>query len=172
MALSLVESTDAYVVGASGPVLIGSFRLEAQPDSVRAFARTCDALKARHARFAMIGTAEDAAKPPESAVRQSIVAMLRAYAGSLVAVSFLIEGTGFRASLLRGITTGVTAMSRDAAAYHVASTGLGASRWVADQLLGLGVRNVPPAQLLALDLERLREAPVGADPGSVPAPEQ
>ncbi len=172
MALSLVESTDAYVVGASGPVLIGSFRLEAQPDSVRAFARMCEALRARHARFAMIGTAEDAAKPPGNAVRQSIVAMLRAYAGSLVAVSFLIEGNGFRASLLRGITTGVTAMSRDAAAYHVASTGLGASRWVADRLLGLGVRNVPPPQLLALDVERLRETPVGADPASVPAPEQ
>ena len=107
-----------------------------------------------------------------NSVGESIVAMLRAYAGSLVAVSFLIEGTGFRASLLRGITTGVTAMSRVAPAYHVASTGLGASRWVADQLIGLGVRHVPPAQLLALDLERLRLSPAGAELGCVPAPEQ
>lgn len=172
MALSLVESTDAYVVGASGPVLFGSFRLEAQADSVRAFERTCEALKAQHPRFAMIGTAEDAAKPPGSAVRQSIVAMLRAYAGSLVAVSFLIEGDGFRASLLRGITTGVTAMSRGAAVYHVASTGLGASRWVADHLFALGVRDVPPAELLALDVERLRQSPVGVRLGCVSAPEQ
>ncbi len=172
MALSLVESTDGFVVGASGPVVLGSFRLEAQLESVSAFERTCAALKARHARFAMIGTAEDAAKPPGSEVRQRIVAMLRAYAGSLVAVAFLIEGTGFRSSLLRGITTGLTAMSRDVVPYHVASTGAGASRWVTDQLRGLRVRDVPPAELLALDLERLRQAPSGADLGRVPAPEQ
>lgn len=172
MALSLVESTDAYVVGASGPVLIGSFRLEAQADSVRAFERTCEALRARHARFAMIGTAEDAAKPPGRAVRERIVAMLRAYAGSLVAVSFLIEGDGFRASLLRGITTGLTAMTRGAAAYQVASSGLGASRWVADQLFAHGVRDVPPAELLAVEVQRLRQAPIGARLACVPAPEQ
>lgn len=147
------------MVGVCGPIVLGSWRAKADLAGVAAFRRACRIAGDAHPHIGILGTAEETAPPPDGLSRQAIADMLRAEAGRLVGVAYLIEGTGFRAAVLRGITIGLTSLSGEGVSQKVLPTTMGAAEWLVGQLVRAGVRDVPPALLVASEMDRLRGTP-------------
>lgn len=154
------DSTPAYVFGSFGPVVLGSWRDRASLEGVASFRRTCEAVRRRFGKLAILATAEAFAPPPDAAGRAAIAAAFREVDGVSLGAAFLIEGEGFRASMLRSITTGLFFVAGRQQKAQVLSTALEAAEWVCGRLVEGGVLLSFDAAVLAGQLGQLREMPV------------
>lgn len=156
----VTSSTAEHVYGTAGPVVLACFRGRPSSSSVTVLSRLCSTVRAKYPHLAILATAEDDAPPPETDVRGAFGSLLRTQGDKLVGVAFVVEGSGFRAAIVRGVAIGIRTLGRIAVPIQVTTTALDAATWIVERFPPPS--NVLPASLLAADLQRLREAEIAA----------
>ncbi len=123
----------------------------------KALARAADAGR----RISVVISIEPSATPPAAAERKALSSVFTRYAQVVVAVAVVPQGTGFRASMVRGVVTGLALVSRFPYPYKVFGDLDEATKWLVRQAV------VGPAKAALLSnavsqLRRQLDGPVGA----------
>lgn len=134
-----------------GPVCAAIWRNDVTPESfAKQRAALADAVQKFPGKAAFLCVIEPTSKPPSDELRKASVAMLDEHGDKLKRVALVIEGTGFRASLVRTVLSGLAlTFSRRANMSYFADVTHG-GLWMA------GPIGIPSVTQLVLAVEEVR----------------
>jgi hypothetical protein len=127
----------AYAIGTLGNVLIATFDLVPNPDSVEDTASAGRKLLARHARggYLHFANATVAQPPPNDPTRRAYITMMREFGPRLDAASVIVDGTGVTAAVVRSVITGLVLIGRPSFPVKVFDMTSTACAWLAHTLV-------------------------------------
>jgi hypothetical protein len=152
---TVLESAHDFAVGRWRRVALYHWRGETTVAAARLLQRAVSDLCTApdDAPVLVFGLVSEGAPPPSTEVRGALADGMRAGSGRVRASAVVMEGRGFRASVGRGIATGLTLLARPSFPHRVHADVGEAAGWLAS------LAPAYEAEDLAAALEALRRAP-------------
>ncbi len=121
-AIKVVKSTPHYMLAVCGPVFIVEWRDSTPLEGCHALRTECERYaKTRPEGVGLLTIVQATAPPPESKQRDMIANFLRGGSDYIKCSAVVVEGDGFRASLVRGVVIGLTMLARQKFPHQVQS---------------------------------------------------
>lgn len=128
--IEVISSASDHAFGRVGGALLYTWRGETLVSSADALGALVDA----HHPLMLFGVVEPGSPPPSNDARKALAALLQRGNGSVRASAVTFEGTGFQASMVRAIATGLALVGRPAYPHQVFATVPEACSWLGDRL--------------------------------------
>ncbi len=148
-ALTITYADDACAIGTLGHVCAVVWRGESTVARNNEWMRAAHDLARRLGTpIAVTSTVTEGAPTPASEIRTAQGRFLEELSRSALAAGVIIDGVGFRASLVRAVVASVTALARYKCPFRVATTDAEMSRWLHERSASL-----PPGAVRADEKE-------------------
>jgi hypothetical protein len=135
-------------------------------EGIAAVGEALDHVSAAGQKVGVVIVIEPTAAPPSSAARKGLAEVFSSRADVVVAVAVVPDGSGFRASMVRGVVTGLSLLARFPYPYKVFNKIDSATAWLAPQVGGAATK----AALLANAIAQLRRQLDRSDGGAAASP--
>ncbi|MEI8258194.1 MAG: hypothetical protein WCJ30_21155 [Deltaproteobacteria bacterium] len=130
--LVISATSPDHAFGYLGNVILYNWRRNTTSEGARALSDLTSAVRAGgNQRILAFGAVEAGAPMPPVAVRDEISkVMAQSWAGVIVASALSFEGTGFQASAVRGVATGLALIARSPFPHKVFGSASEAATWL------------------------------------------
>lgn len=131
-ALQVLSVVDGFATAEIGRTCILLWRGVVDEARFRLQRQAMEQVAGRYAGDAVIlCIIEPTSEPPPQALREAASTLLNQLAPKLRCVAYVIEGTGFRAAMIRGVLSGIELVRRSAYPARYFATVAEASAWIA-----------------------------------------
>ncbi|GAB5545883.1 MAG: hypothetical protein SangKO_056430 [Sandaracinaceae bacterium] len=139
--LEIAETTPDHALGRCGGAVLYVWR---DATTVRAARRLRQLIAEARGHAAdgagvLLGVVAEAAPPPGADARAALAEVLSGAAGFAHSSALVCEGSGFRASMVRGIVTGLNLIARPPFPHQVSANVPAAAQWLEARTRGLGL---------------------------------
>lgn len=159
--LAIKAVTNDHCVAEWDAFVIVVWRQLTTPEGVARVAEALDRAVAANRRIGVVILIEPTAAPPAAAERKGLAEVFSTRAEVVDAVAVIPQGSGFRASMVRGVVTGLSLISRFPYPYKVFGNLDVAAGWLTPQVDGGATKATLLSNTLA-QLRRQLESPAGA----------
>jgi hypothetical protein len=129
MTARVIAEEGDFMSVVAGPLAVQVWRRETTPDGLDALERLHDTVRAAHPKMAFLIYVDEAAAPPSAAARTRIAEMMRR-SDRTVAAALVFPGHGFKASMMRGVVTGLNLVAGYPFPYRTFATLASALGWL------------------------------------------
>lgn len=152
MAAELIDVRDGVALGQLGPLCIALWRDEVtHPRFGRQATALSKVVAAHRGNAGFLCIIEPDSKPPNEELRRASASMIEGHGADLAFVAAVIEGTGFRASIVRSVLTAIALfLPRKKTKVRYFSNVMDAAQWGREQA------DMPPAQEIVARVQALR----------------
>lgn len=152
MAAELIDVQDGLALGQLGPLCIALWREEVtHPRFSRQVTALAAGVAAHRGNAGFMCIIEPESKPPNDELRRASARMIEGHGANLAFVAMVIEGSGFRASIVRSVLTAMSLfLPRNRTKIGYFSSVMDATRWAREQA------SMPPDQEIVARVQLLR----------------
>lgn len=152
MAAEVIDIRDGLALGQLGPLCIALWREEVtRPRFGRQAAALATVVAAHRGNAGFMCIIEPESKPPNDELRRASARMIEEYGTDLSFVAVVIEGSGFRASIVRSVLTAISLfLPRNKTKIGYFSNVMDAARWGGEHAA------IPPLREIVARAQTLR----------------
>jgi hypothetical protein len=130
----MLHAEAALVVSQIGAICVAVWRQDSTVERVgHQAAALAEVVSSAPGRAGFVCVVEEGSAPPNEEARKASSKMLESHGANLCGVAVIIEGTGFRASIVRSVASGIVLLARSKTrapvSYH--ATVEEGARWIA-----------------------------------------
>lgn len=128
--LEIAETTPDHALGRCGGAVLYVWRGATTVPAARRLRRLVDEARAVGEPGVLLGVVCEGASPPDSDARAALADVLAGGAGFVHSSALVCEGTGFRASMVRAVATGLNLLARPPFPHRVLGSVPTAAEWL------------------------------------------